>query len=807
MRKLAVQIYDKVKKNISSALLITLFRFHSAYLLSILLVITLFWASFIPSLNFNYDIESFFSLEDPEVEFYDRHQKSFENENDFVLVGIKNNEGIFHKNFLLKIDSLSKNFTQISAIKNIYSPTNLFETIKGPMGSFRIPLLHTSNPKKYASDKKRIYQSDQYLNSFFAQDGKSISILLKKSGELSRKENSVLLVTIKDVLDTYQFDEIHLAGRIQTQDYYMNKMQAQMTLFGVLAFALFVGSLFIIFKCIRYVLISFTTVTISMVWIFGVIGWLGISLDLMLTLLPALIFVISTSGSIHLIARFKKEYSVGVTKKYAIKKSIVGTGMPNFLNAFTTAIGFASLIMIPVLPIQRFGLFTAAGILVSFFISLLIVPAALNSLPIKASQNLPSTAGKGNNSYFIQIAIKKPILISVVSMTLILFSIYFSTQIKINNHFLDDLDPSSSLKKDLDFFETNFSGIRPFELNVQSNANQSVLDYRALQEMDTVEKYLRREYKVGFLFSPLTVIKSINKATHGGKKNYYCLPTSQGNLDKVLKLADKNRVWGQFLSVITDDKLIARISGKTLDEGNQVLAGRNENLRKFLKHNTKLLKFKITGAAQLLDNANANIAWNLMKGILLAIGVTTLLIGLFTRSWKLAAISLVPNLIPLLLVAGFMGATGIPLKVGTSLIFTIAYGIAVDDTIHFLNNYQLNRKIYQNNDEAVMQTISYMWRPMLNTSLVLFSGFMIFSFSEFSSISTLGLLISGSLIAALLTDLTLLPILLTSSASRIYMLVKIKLRLFGRKQLGGRNQSNLQLQDTPKSSENYAVKI
>ena len=141
------------------------------------------------------------------------------------------------------------------------------------------------------------------------------------------------------------------------------------------------------------------------------------------------------------------------------------------------------------------------------------------------------------------------------------------------------------------------------------------------------------------------------------------------------------------------------------------------------------------------------------------------------------------------------------------IIFTIAYGIAVDDTIHFLNSYQWNRKIYQDNDEAVRRTISYMWRPMLSTSLVLFSGFMIFSFSEFSSISTLGLLVSGSLFIALITDLTLLPILLTSSVSCIYMLAKIKLRLFGRKQLGGRNQSNLQLQDTPKSSESYAVKI
>ena len=140
--------------------------------------------------------------------------------------------------------------------------------------------------------------------------------------------------------------------------------------------------------------------------------------------------------------------------------------------------------------------------------------------------------------------------------------------------------------------------------------------------------------------------------------------------------------------------------------------------------------------------------------------MSTLIIGLFTGSWKLAAISLVPNLIPMLLVSGFMGVAGIPLKVATSLIFTIAYGIAVDDTIHFLNSYRQNRQICSNTNEAVKQTISNMWRPMLYTSVVLFSGFMIFSLSEFSSIAMLGLLVSGSLLIALFADLLLLPVIL-----------------------------------------------
>lgn len=763
MGKLYRMVFEKIKHAIGQLLNFALFKVHPTFIFAILLLITIFLTSFLSSLKFNYDIESFFSSEDPEVEFYYKHKDAFENENDFVLVGIKNQGGIFQKDFLEKLESLSKELKKVQGVKKIFSPTNLYEAIKTPMGSIRIPLLHVDDPDKYESDRKRIYSAGNYTNSFFSPDMQSVSLLIKKDEELSRQANDSLLLALNTAITTFGFDEYHIAGRIRTQQYYVTEMQKQMVLFGALACILFLGSLFLIFKCIRYVLLSLGAVVLSQLWIFGIIGWLGISLDLMLTLLPTLIFVISTSGSIHLISRFRKEYTGEVAKHIAIRKSITETGLPNFLNAFTTAIGFASLVMIPVEPIQRFGLFTAIGILVSFFIGLLFIPTALKVMKIGPSKNVLPAHAERKGSLLVQFVFKKQKLIAGTFAFIILLGIYFSFNVKINNHFLDDLSASSSLKTDLNFFEDNFSGIRPFEMNIQANSGNSILDYTSLKELDTVEKYLRNEYKVGFLFSPLGYIKSINKAIHGGSQDYYSLPDSQSNLDQVLKLADKQRLWKRFLPVITKNKNIGRITGRTSDEGSLVFKQRNEKLKVFLEENTKHLQFKVTGASQLMDNANSHIAWNLLKGIFLAIAVTTLLIGLFTQSWKLAALSLIPNLIPLLLVSGAMGAIGIPLKVATSLIFTIVYGIAVDDTIHFLNSYRLKSKLYPDSHEAVKQTISEMWRPMLFTSIVLFSGFMIFLLSEFSSISTLGLLISGSLIVALLTDLLLLPVLLIRS--------------------------------------------
>lgn len=755
------EIQHKIKQSIGSAIEYVLFEVQTKLIFTLLILATIFWASYLPSLKFNYDIESFFASGDPEVEFYYNHIKTFENENDYVLLGIGNREGIFHQNFLEKLEALTNELKQFPGVKKVISPSNLYDVIKGPLGSIKIPMIHTKNPKKYENDKKRIYTSANYVNSFFSSDANSVSLLVNKVDKLSRKENDQLLYAINTAITGYKFDEFHVAGRIKTQNYYVTHMQEQMILFGILAIILFLGSLFLIFKCIKYVLLSFGAVLISQIWIFGIIGWMGIPLDLMLTILPTLIFVIGTSGSIHLITRFRNEYKLGVSKRAAIKASIIKTGMPNFLNAFTTAIGFASLAMIPVVTIQRFGVFTALGILISFFIGLLFIPTALKVMGIEPSKNTLLKKEESRLSIIDFLVFRKSKIIVGAFALVVTIGFYYSFSVRINNHFLDDLNKSSSLKQDLDFFEQNFSGIRPLEINISALNKSSILSYEALLEMDIVEKYIINEYKAGFIFSPLSYIKRINKAIHGGNHNYYKLPDSKSNLNKVLKLSEKQRLWKRFLPVITGDRVTGRITGRTTDEGSLIFAQRNQKLQKFLNENTSILKFSITGAAQLMDNANTHIAWNLMKGIFLAIVITTLVIGLFTQSWKLAALSLIPNVIPLLLAAGFMGAVGIPLKVSTSLIFTIVYGIAVDDTIHFLNSFRLNRKVYDDTRGAIKQTINEMWKPMLFTSIVLFSGFMIFLLSEFPSIAAFGFLIGGSLIIAFLTDILLMPVLLS----------------------------------------------
>ncbi|MCK5701011.1 MAG: hypothetical protein KAI29_07660, partial [Cyclobacteriaceae bacterium] len=263
MNKLYHLVFDKIKQSFGKLFNVVLFKIHPAFIFSALLLITIFLVSFLPSLKFNYDIESFFSSQDPEVEFYYNHKDTFENENDFVMVGIKNDSGIFQNDFLEKLETLSKGLKRVPGVKKVFSPTNLYEAIKTPMGSIRIPLLHVDDPDKYASDKNRIYTAGNYTNSFFSPDVQSVSLLIKKEEELSRQANDSLLLALNTAITTFGFDEYHIAGRIRTQQYYVTQMQKQMILFGALACILFLGSLFLIFKCIRYVLLSLGAVVLS----------------------------------------------------------------------------------------------------------------------------------------------------------------------------------------------------------------------------------------------------------------------------------------------------------------------------------------------------------------------------------------------------------------------------------------------------------------------------------------------------------------------------------------------------------------
>ena len=267
-------------------------------------------------------------------------------------------------------------------------------------------------------------------------------------------------------------------------------------------------------------------------------------------------------------------------------------------------------------------------------------------------------------------------------------------------------------------------------------------------------------YQVSMSLSIITILQEINVTIHGGNSAYHVIPKDKAELDNLLAAAQQFKLVEKSRFLISSDLKETRITGKIFDSGANEIQQKNQEFKAFTEKFDSRLTFQLTGSAHLMDMANQNVTTHLLKGLIFSLILVTVVIGIALQSVQIAFLSILPNVFPLLVIAGLMGWLGIDLKIGTALIFTVLYGIAVDDTIHFLMRY----KIEQNIDPifALKNTYLHVGKKLLITSFIISVGFLSFTLSEFNSTFYAGLLITIGLIIALLTDLIQLPLLLQS---------------------------------------------
>ena len=362
---------------------------------------------------------------------------------------------------------------------------------------------------------------------------------------------------------------------------------------------------------------------------------------------------------------------------------------------------------------------------------------------------------------------------------LIIISIAGIREIYINTYLIEDLPADDPLKEDFTFFDKNFGGSRPFEMTVESlTENKDVFSPEVVKEVSKVEHYLDSTYGTGPVISPATLIRSLNQAINGGDPDAYALPSNERDGRRVERYLKRFLAGNEQASAfVTDDRMLGRISSRIEDEGSAITLGKTERLRSFIRDqtDTSLVKFTVTGTSNLIDKNNEYLARNMFIGLGIAFGVVALIAGLLFRSLRMILITLIPNIIPLMLVAAIMGFFGITLKLSTSIVFTIAFGIAVDDTIHFISKLRLELGKGKSLILALKRTYLSTGKAIIVTSIILSGGFLILLLSSFGGTFYTGLLISLTLIFALIIDLTLLPVLI--------------LLFFNRSSFGKRNPS------------------
>ncbi|SNS68887.1 hypothetical protein SAMN05421640_0860 [Ekhidna lutea] len=721
---------------------------------SLLVVITAVLGWHLQYLAFDFEFEKFFPNNHPDSRAYQKHVEQFGYDNDYLHIIIENDGGIFNESYLANAAKFEKSLNNIPDVKNVYSPLSLQHVIKSPTGLVIFPLMHTDSPSEYQmkQDSLRIF-GNPFYKAAFSSNRDALSIYLNHAHFNDQKRSERLLDAIRLKAQIYEIPKIRLVGKLSAAGVFISYIQNDFGKFLIGSLILSFALLLLIFRNFKSALLPFLISLLSIVWLFGLVGMVGVKINLLSSLLPPILFFVSMSDAVHLMNALKKTEANQKADK--LKQALSIVWIPTLLTSVTTAIGFLSLIWITTEPVQILGVLAAVGILFAFIVTFtfgLLVASVTSYSTEKSLIEIP-------RSWLpILISNKGKISISVIILAAIL--IPGISQLKINSFLLDDLPKDSQVRRDFEYADEQLGGSKPYEVRVEvADTSLTIWNKQVMDEIVKIEDYLLNQYPIAKVQSPATIIKYLNMVQNGGLNENFQYPTQQNQYKRNIRL--KNRIDPKRLDkLVTEDGKVARLIGFFPELGSHETDLRNKKLLSYLDDtiNKDLINYRITGTTFLIDKSHELLSINLLKGLVTAVGIIGLILGLYFRSWKLMIISLIPNLIPLILIAGILGWLGISLKMTTAIIFTIAFGIAVDDTIHMMSYYLKNK---EGDPHLRMEnTFKHAGSAMLITTIIMIAGFALYLFSNFGATFYLGLFVCLSLLIALLIDLTILPLLL-----------------------------------------------
>lgn len=562
--------------------------------------------------------------------------------------------------------------------------------------------------------------------------------------------------------------KVHISGMPYIRTLSAQNIMDEIGLF--IGATLFVTSLifFLFFRSFRAMFISMTVVSIGVMWTFGLLGLFDYEVTVLTGLIPPLVIVIGIPNCIFLINKYQQEINKHGNQAKSLQRVIRNVGNATLLTNLTTSIGFATFIFTESNLLKEFGTVASITIISIFFISLCVIPIIYSFMKIpqaKHLQHLNRNWLSGLTRWLENTVKHHRIAVFSIAIILLVVGVVGMNRIKVSGSLIEDMPKSAPFFEDILFFEKNFGGIMPLEITVNTQQKNGVTRLANLKRIDQLCAYIEDIPEISRPISVVNLVKYAKQAYYNGNPEYYDLPTTQEQ-NFIMSYVQKSKGNANMLSAYVDSLgQTARITTFMKDIGTEKMQQIEERIYTKAKKLFPEDKFeiKITGKAYLFTKGTTYLVQNLFYSLGLAILLIALIMSYMFRSFKMILVSLVPNVLPLLITAGMMGYFDIPLKPSTILVFSIVFGISVDDTIHFLAKYRQelvarNWKISKSVYAALRETgIS-----MFYTSIVLLFGFSVFLLSGFGGTKALGGLISMTLFFAMVTNLLLLPSLLVS---------------------------------------------
>ena len=748
-------------------------------LIVLIAIVTGIMGYYATRVQMSYDFARTVPLDDPDNVMLQKFREQFGEDGNAIAVGFRDSAIYQQKNFEAYRE-LARTIKQISGVSAVLS-----------LPTLQIGLKDTENSRFYLANifPETIRSAEQfdslmgvvrdqklYMNQLVnTSNGATMMVVVVNKDVMNSALREPLTEALVNATERFHMQTNimpHYAGLPFIRTVVTNQVKREMKIFLIASVVITGLIMFIFFRSSRAVIFSMIIIGIVVIWTVGTLALFGYKITLLTGLIPPVIVTIGITNAIYLLNKYHLEFARTQNKLEAISIVVNKMGLATFLTNLTVAIGFLTLLSTDILVLREFGIVAGLNIMALFFVSLVMIPSIFSWLPTPTERHLRhlnfSLMGKFLKTIDGMVTHQRALIYSA-SIAAALLSAYGIWQLRSVSFMVDDVPEDSLVKKDLQFFEANFSGMMPLEFVVEfeTKRRRPLLDVNNLKMIERFENFLDSIPEVSKPVSFISLVKGTKQAFYNNNPDRYALPTRNEALFIMRYMKGQSDNTGVFKSFVDSTFSKMRISAYMADIGSErmdslvnfVIEPKMKSI--FVAEGKDSIMTSITGTTKLFIKGNKFLIANLKESLLLAFLLITLSMVALFANVRMIVISLIPNLLALMITAGIMGYFDIPLKASTALIFSITFGISVDNSIRFLAKYR--QEILSNNFKiplAVTDSILETGKSIIYTSIVLFAGFIIFAFSDFGGTIALGVLTSTTLVISMFTNLILLPALI-----------------------------------------------
>jgi predicted RND superfamily exporter protein len=713
---------------------------------------------------------------------YNRFLDIFGEEGNLIILGVKDTTVFTPKKFNAW-NNLVHKFTTLDEIDFTLSIADIQELKKDiKKRKFILKPLYEKEPtttKEVSEIKKQLFEKlPFYDNLLFNKETGTLqtAIYIKKEiiNTPKRREFvfNTLIPTIKEFEQKNKID-VRVSGMPYIRTLNAQNIQNEIALFVGGALGITAIIFFFFFRSFRATFITLLVVMIGVTWAFGFIGLFRYEITVLSALIPPLIIVIGVPNAVFLINKYQQEIKKHGQQAKALQRVISKIGNATLMTNITTASGFATFVFVKSSLLREFGILASVNIISIFILALLIIPILYSFMSIPKKKHLNHLEKRWIENvvdWMEKMVRNHRITIYFTTVIVIIAGIIGVYKIKVSGSLIEDMPKSLEFYQDIKFFENEFGGIMPLEILVDTKKEKGVMKLSTLKKMEKLNEAIESFPELSKPISITNLVKYSKQAYYKGNPKYYQLPTKQEQSYIFSYTKNSNSDAGMLKNFVDSTGRYARITTFMKDIGTEKMEVIQKRLKAVIAKEFPSEKYDVslTGKALVFIKGTNYLIKNLVFSLSLAILLIAIFMAWMFRSPQMIFISLIPNILPLLITAGLMGFFEIPIKPSTILVFSIAFGISVDDTIHFLAKYR--QELIANKwriKTSVYAALRETGVSMFYTSIVLFFGFLTFTLSSFGGTIALGGLVSITLLLAMVSNLLLLPSLLLTFEKKI----------------------------------------